>query len=319
MKVMPVLKLVRLSALPSAWADVFGGVALVLAILPGANLARWPWLLLATTGIYLGGMALNDVMHAPKDILLGKKRPIVMGDVSIVQAFRLTCILYAAGLLCAVMAGCAGVALLLAALTVLYNWLARGTIEVSRLRLSIPRQMAGVVVIAACRALNVSLAWFALVPAGFSTGGAMDWAPGWVLWSVFFYFVLVTVISLFEDSGEGRRALRVVSALLAPVVLAVPLRALAGPGTPHSFILGVLAPLLIAAALLLNLWRAVDVARAEPTPRNLGAAVGAGLRGECLLMGAFAFALAPGSPGWAFAALACYPLALWLGRRISAT
>jgi hypothetical protein len=69
------LKLVRISALPSALADVFGGMALVAAILPNADIARWPWLLLATGGIYLGGMALNDVMHAQKDILLGKKRP----------------------------------------------------------------------------------------------------------------------------------------------------------------------------------------------------------------------------------------------------
>lgn len=313
------LKLVRISALPSALADVFGGMALVAAVLPGANTARWPWLLLATGGIYLGGMALNDVMHAQKDILLRKKRPIVTGELSYVAAFQLTCVLYAAGLAGAVMAGCAGTALVLAGLTVVYNWLSRGSIELSKLRLSMPRQLASVVVIAACRALNVRMALFAFTPAGMGISQGSSSPAPWVVWSVFLYFALVTIMSLFEDSGEGRRALRVVGILLVPVVFAVPVWALGRPGQAQSLILGAFAPLLIAAALVLNLWRAIGKARAEPTPANLGACVGMGIRGECLLMGAIALAIAPHKPVWAFAALACYPVALWLGRRVSPT
>lgn len=319
MKIEPWLRFVRISALPSALADVFGGMALVAAVLPGANIARWPWLLLATGGIYLGGMALNDVMHAQKDILLRKKRPIVTGELSYVAAFRLTCVLYAAGLAGAIMAGCAGTALLLMALTVAYNWLSRGSIEPGKVSLSIPRQLASVVVIALCRALNVRMALFAFTPEGgqFSQFTASP-AP-WVFWTVYFYFVLVTVMSLFEDSGEGRRALRIVAALLVPVVFIVPVWALGRPGQAHSLILGAFAPLLIAAALVLNLWRVIGRALIEPTPPNLGACVGTGIRGECLLMGAIALAIAPHKPIWAFAALACYPVALWLGRRISPT
>src|SRR5690606_36565534 len=64
MKLSPVLKLVRLSALPSAWADQFGGMALALALAPVLgyrfDALKIAWLLPASLGVYLGGMALND-------------------------------------------------------------------------------------------------------------------------------------------------------------------------------------------------------------------------------------------------------------------
>lgn len=323
-KLLPLLKLVRLSALPSALADVFGGMALVVALGPSMSLwnvgaAKLPWLLLATCGIYLGGMASNDLLHARKDALLGKKRPIVTGEVSFKAAWTATCLLYAAGLAGAILAGCAGPALLLIALTLLYNWLARGRVVGVTVRQPIGMSIAAVAVIALCRAVHVLLPLIAHMPPSSSPDRLVGTIAVLFAASVFVYFALVTIISLFEDTGGGRAALHAVQILLMPVPLALPIVILARPGTAASYVLGVLSPLLIAAALLLGLWKALDVARESPTPPNLGKAVGAGIRGECLLMAAFALALVPIQPWWGFSALAMYPAGRIMARWISPT
>ncbi|MBE7491793.1 MAG: hypothetical protein HS108_08605 [Planctomycetes bacterium] len=324
MKILSLLKLVRLSALPSALADVPGGMALAVALGPVLGLghvgaAKLPWLILATTGIYLGGMAGNDVLHARKDSLLGKARPIVTGELGIQTAWTVTCLLYAAGLVGAIMAGCAGPALLLAALTFLYNRLAAGRVTGTRVTQPAALSLAAVAVIALCRALHVLLPLLAHLPPGFALTRLLNTIAPLFAASVFVYFALVTVISLFEDTGGGRRALAAVQVLLTPVPLVLPLVVLARPGVAPSIVLGVLAPLLVAAALVLNLWRALDTARQSPTPPNLGKAVGAGIRGECLLMAAFALALAPMQPWWGLGAAALYPVGRVMARWVSPT
>lgn len=324
MKLAPLLKLVRLSALPSALADVFGGMALAVALGPVFGLwhagpSRLPWLLLATAGIYLGGMASNDVLHARKDGLLGKKRPIVTGELSFKAARATTAMLYLIGLVAAIMAGCAVPAAALILLTLLYNWLARGRIVGVRVTQPIGLSIAAVGVIALCRALHVLLPLWALLPAQFPAVRLLETIAPLFAASVFVYFALVTTVSLFEDTGGGRRALHAVQILLMPVPLALPVVVLMRPGASPSFLLGVLAPLLIAAALLLGLWKALDVAREAPTPPNLGKAVGTGIRGECLIMAAFGLALAPNQPWWGLSALAMYPAGRIMARWISPT
>lgn len=324
MKILPLLKLVRLSALPSALADVFGGVALVAALGPvfgmgHVTLDRLPWLLLATTGIYLGGMASNDVLHARKDALLGKKRPIIIGELTHRAANATMASLYLIGLVAAILAGCAIPAALLIALTLLYNWLARGRIVGVRVTQPLGLSIAAVAVIALCRALHVLLPLFAYLPAQFPPLRLLDTIAPLFAASVFVYFALVTTVSLFEDTGGGRKALHAVQILLMPVPLALPIVVLMRPGAAPSFLLGVIAPLLIAAALLLGLWKALDVARESPTPPNLGKAVGTGIRGECLLMAAFALALVPVQPWWGLCALAMYPIGRVMTRWISPT
>ena len=324
MRVLPLLKLVRLSALPSALADVFGGMALAAALGPvfgvdHIGLDRLPWLLLATTGIYLGGMASNDVLHARKDGLLGKKRPIITGELTHKAANATMASLYLIGLVAAILAGCAVPAALLIALTLLYNWLARGRIVGVRVTQPLGLSVAAVAVIALCRALHVLLPLFAYLPAQFPPMRLLDTIAPLFAASVFVYFALVTTVSLFEDTGGGRKALHAVQILLMPVPLALPIVVLMRPGASPSFLLGVIAPLLIAAALLLGLWKALDVARESPTPPNLGKAVGTGIRGECLLMAAFALVLVPHQPWWGLCALAMYPLGRFLTRWISPT
>ena len=77
--------------------------------------------------------------------------------------------------------------------------------------------------------------------------------------------------------------------------------------------------LLVLAGLLMMLWRKLDAARHEPTPPKLGACVGAGIRGEALLMCGFALMLAHDRPWWGLLALAMYPVGALLSTWISPT
>lgn len=315
------LKLVRISALPSALADVFGGSALALAAFPWSSSAQFtreklPWLLLTTFGIYLGGMGLNDILHRHKDAAMNKPRPIVTGAISVEAATLLTSMLYALGLGASVVAGCAGPALVLALLTVAYNALALGRIERGQVRMSPVVAVLGVATLACARGLHVMLPLYALsrsvgAPAHFE-------AVAVVFLSVFAYFWLVTLVSLFEDSGGGKRALGFVQVALLPVIFALPLWAMAQGERAHSLIEDVL-PMAIAATLYLWLAYALARARQEPTPRNLGRCVGLGIRGECLMMAALALAVLPQEPTWGAAAILCFPAAALLGRWISPT
>jgi len=320
MKPMAILKLVRLSALPSAWADVFGGMALAVALASRlyyrVEVSRLPWLLLASLGVYLGGMACNDVMHARKDRLLGKRRPIVTGEISWQAAWIVMAALFGVGLLGGLIAGVAGWVALLIGLVFLYNWLAIGRIEGVKVRQPAARAAAGVAVIALCRALHVSLPLLA-----FGRLQSIVALEAWRLFaaSVFLYIGLVTVVSLFEDSGGGRKSLRSVSWLLYAAVLLFPAYVLAQPGASARPVLGVFVPLAVLAWLLVTMQGHLDAARREPAPANLGRTVGAGIRGECLLMCGFSLMLATNQPWWGLAALACYPAGKVLSRWISPT
>ena len=313
------LKLLRISALPSALADVLGGSALALAALPWvphAHFARekLPWLVLTSVGIYLGGMGLNDLLHRHKDAALNKPRPIVTGAISVEVAALLTSLLYAMGLGASVFAGCAVLALVLALATVAYNALALGKVERGQVRLSAPAALLGVATLAFARGLHVLLPLYAL-----SGGqGAPFGAVSIVFTTVFAYFLLVTLVSLFEDSGGGRRALALVQAALLPVIFAVPLWSLAQGDRGHPLIEDLL-PMVIAATLYLWLSYALLRARQEPTPRNLGRCVGLGIRGECLMMAAFALALLPQDPAWGAGAMLCFPAAALLSKWVSPT
>ena len=174
-------------------------------------------------------------------------------------------------------------------------------------------------VIAACRAVHVCLPLIAHV--GLPHLGVMTKQPVVLLFagSVLLYFCLVTIVSLFEDSGGGRKALLFVTLALLPAVLGLPAYLLSLPGTAKSPILGIFVPLLVLVGLLTMLWRRLDAARREPTPPNLGACVGAGIRGEALLMCGFALMLVHDQPWWGLLALAMYPAGALLSKWISLT
>ena len=83
----------------TAWADVLAGFAAAGAAT--SNLAPLAWLLLATTGLYGGGVVFNDIFDAPLDAEERPERPIPSGRASQNGAIGLGCVLLMVGVLAA--------------------------------------------------------------------------------------------------------------------------------------------------------------------------------------------------------------------------
>jgi 4-hydroxybenzoate polyprenyltransferase len=320
MNLMPILKFLRVSALPSALADVFGGMALVTALAMatgGFELTTLPLVgvLLATVGVYLLGMALNDLLHHRKDKALGKARPLVTGELTLLRGWVVAFCLYVLALIGARLAEIDLYVFALMALVLLYNWLAAGRVKEGKLLATPIRSVLSVPVIALCRALHVSLPVFA-----FGRPEMLEQPLFWLfVGSVFVYFCLVTTISLFEDLGGGRRALQGVQWGLAVPVLVVPLYWYGQPGQPTDWLIGGALALVVLGYLLVTLHMVIGSAVRDPVPPKLGRAVGTGIRGEALLMGGFALALAQDQPWWGLLAIFCFPLGKFLSRFVSPT
>lgn len=92
------LQLMRPANIVTAWADILAGFAASGAI---ANLEMLPWLLLATTGLYGGGIVFNDVFDAELDTLERPERPIPSGKASLKGAIVLGSLLLILGILAA--------------------------------------------------------------------------------------------------------------------------------------------------------------------------------------------------------------------------
>ncbi|MGH9159448.1 MAG: UbiA family prenyltransferase, partial [Vicinamibacteraceae bacterium] len=108
------LELLRPANVVTATADILAGYAVAGLGNPGAL----PWLLVATTCLYAGGVVLNDYFDRAIDRIERPERPIPSGRVTAVGAARLGAVLLvvgvaaasqatrAAGLLAAAIAGC---------------------------------------------------------------------------------------------------------------------------------------------------------------------------------------------------------------------
>ena len=95
------LQLMRPANITTAWADILLGYAA--AGIVGLNLATLGWLILATTGLYGGGVVFNDVCDAKLDEVERPERPIPSGRASLAGAIALGTILLALGIVAAAM------------------------------------------------------------------------------------------------------------------------------------------------------------------------------------------------------------------------
>ncbi|PSN18227.1 polyprenyltransferase [filamentous cyanobacterium CCP5] len=93
------LQLMRPANIVTAWADIGVGYAAAGGL--GGELAPLGWLLLATSGLYGGGVVFNDVFDADLDRIERPERPIPSGRVSLSGAAALGCILLILGILAA--------------------------------------------------------------------------------------------------------------------------------------------------------------------------------------------------------------------------
>jgi 4-hydroxybenzoate polyprenyltransferase len=116
-----ILRLGRVSNLPTVWTNALAGAVLAGAPSPGSVLLA----ALALSLFYAGGMWLNDAFDAEVDARERPDRPIPMGEVGRDAVFAIGFALLIAAMLAALLLGnrAAGVAVALGAAIVLYDWL----------------------------------------------------------------------------------------------------------------------------------------------------------------------------------------------------
>jgi 4-hydroxybenzoate polyprenyltransferase len=121
-----ILKLGRVSNLPTVWTNAIAGA--VLAGQPSASVILIAGL--ALTAFYTGGMWLNDAFDAGIDAKERKNRPIPMGEIGVGTVFAVGFALMGLGIVLAFSlgqgAGLAGIALTVA--VILYDWLHKRTV-----------------------------------------------------------------------------------------------------------------------------------------------------------------------------------------------
>ncbi|WP_036483990.1 UbiA-like protein EboC [Myxosarcina sp. GI1] len=100
------LQLLRPANIITAWADIFLGFAAAGAVsteINEANFIALGWLILATTGLYGGGVVLNDVCDAELDAVERPERPIPSGRASKEGAIALGVALLSTAIIAAAM------------------------------------------------------------------------------------------------------------------------------------------------------------------------------------------------------------------------
>jgi len=181
-RILPYLRLMRISALPTCWAN-----ALTAFWLSGGadRYDLLAMLLFVSSCFYLGGMVLNDVCDAKIDAVERPERPIPSGQVVLPIAILISKVLLMQGASFALMLGVfvkseativAGLALL--ACILLYNFFLK----------QIP--VIGPITMGLCRFFNILMISFA------GGGGVSVYAV-----SVFAYITAVTILSGYETQS----------------------------------------------------------------------------------------------------------------------
>jgi len=283
----------------TAIADILLGYAVAggVAALPAGDewAVRQPealaWLVLATIGLYGGGVVLNDAFDADLDRRERPERPIPSGAVSERAAFLFGILLLLGGVAAAaqVSARSALLAALVAALAAVYDAYGKHHTALGPFNMS------------ACRSGNVLL--------GMSAGAIP--ALGWVVALVpFIYIAAVTMISRGEVAGGNRHVMRRGLTLYVVVFLLIAVVHIVAGGSWAALLFF----LSLFAALVLP---PLEHALRHPSAPRVGRAVKAGVLGLIAMDAALAAAFA----GWSYALLILLllPLSMAVARFFAVT
>ena len=97
------LQLMRPANITTAWADILLGAAAAGIVAGNLSFTILGWLVLATTGLYGGGVVFNDVCDAQLDAVERPERPIPSGRASLAEAIALGTVLLVIGVAAAAM------------------------------------------------------------------------------------------------------------------------------------------------------------------------------------------------------------------------
>lgn len=235
----------------------------------GLPTAALGWLIGATSGLYAGGVVLNDVFDAPLDRVERPERPIPQGHVSRGEAAALGLLLLAGGTAAAWQVGFASglTAAGIAVGTILYDGWAK------------EYDLLGPIVMGACRGGNL------LLGVTLSVGALAVWWPLAALPVV--YIGAITSLSRGEVHGGSRNTAWTVVFLFGLVI-----GALLVLGASDRYVLWMAVPfvLVLGAQVGPPLLRAAR----EPTAARIREAVGKGVLGIVALDAT----LAAGFGGW---------------------
>ncbi len=282
------LQLMRPANLVTAVADIIAGAAIAGFLTDAPGLI---WLILATLGLYGGGVVLNDVFDARLDAVERPERPIPSGKVPLRNAALL-----GAGLLgCGVAAAAffqpeSGIiAFCIALATLLYNRVAKH------------HRLFGPLVMGLCRGGNLLLGMSAAWPA------LLVWWP--VALVPVIYIAAITLISQDEVHGGKRAFLYLAGLLYLLVHTAQGSVAFFRGNFSGALLLIVLHAFLIGKPLL--------AAIRTPVGPLIGKAVKAGVLSLIVMNAAWCVAFGYFGPG--LLVLLLLPLCLFLGKIFAVT
>ncbi len=296
------LKLMRPANIVTAWADILVGFAasgsaiILYNVINGqatfVNLLPLIWLLLATSGLYGGGVVFNDVFDAELDTKERPERPIPSGSASRQGAILLGSLLLVVGVVAAAQVSwlSAGIATIIAFAALLYDASAKHHTFFGPLNMGL------------CRGANLLLGVSA-VPAMVSERWYLALIP-------IIYIAAITAISQGEVEG-GKKTTGIVALLLIGIVIASVLAL----GILPSY--QVLAALPFAAFLTARVLPPFFQAAVEPIPEKIRTAVKAGVLSLIVLDAAVAAGFA--SLPYGLLVLTLLPISMALAQLFAVT
>ncbi|MEB3278712.1 MAG: UbiA-like protein EboC [Lyngbya sp.] len=290
-------QLMRPPNIPTAWADILAGYAIA-----GANssISSLLWLLLATTGLYGGGVVFNDVFDAELDAQERPERPIPSGAVSRQEATILGGFLLTVGVVAASQVSVVSLILasLIAVATIIYDSTTKH------------HSLFGPLTMGFCRAGNLLLG-ISVLPTAFSSINLSNFSglhPTYLAIIPIFYIGAITAISQGEVYGGSRKTGQI-SVILMTVVIAI----LLGCAITSAHF----SALLFVGLLTWRIFPPFVEAAANPKPDNIRGAVKAGILSLVVVNATLAACFAGGIYG--LLVLALLPLSMGLSRLFAMT
>lgn len=296
-KLLGYLRLMRPANILTAITDIIAGAAIVGFFEHGLNdlqsILQLLCLIVATIGLYGGGVVFNDVFDAKLDKVERPERPIPSGVISITEASVLGGYLLVVGIFAAftVSSFSGWIAVLTAASALVYNkWAKHHPVE-------------GPLLMGLCRGLNLSLGMSVYLV---SLQGDFLW---WIAVVPIGYIAAVTMISRDEVHGGTKRPLIRAAIMYACVIAVIGFFSyMTGQITTVPFFLAFFAWLIYKPLL-----RAMKT----PTGPNIGKSVKWGVLGLIAMNAAWTAAFA-GVP-FGLVVLAFLPVSILLGKLFAVT
>jgi 4-hydroxybenzoate polyprenyltransferase len=287
------LRLTRPANIVTAISDILAGIAIAVALVPfGLLYENVGLLILATAGLYGGGVVLNDVFDARLDAVERPERPIPSGLISVNEAAWFGVILLVIGVASAVAASVypAGViALTIAVAATVYDKWSKHHGVIGPLNMGL------------CRGLNLLL--------GMSIAGPVIFEYSYIGIVPVMYIAAITMISRGEV--HGGKSITMTGALVLYVLVMSGI--LYAAYTQHTVLFTTVFILAFGLMTIPPLLKAMR----EPVGRNIGRAVRAGVIGLILMNASWAAAL--GSIYSALIILLLLPVSIILARVFAVT